>query len=561
MPRSRMHNLHTLKIGLFIVVMALIAVNGSAQDPSGPGLPTESTPEAVEAAVPWVVHPGGTEKTPANGPFEVHLMKLPSGPSMTAEPRTHEQGQFIQHGGQMTHELRTAPGKPAPEVPTPVDPEAEDTEDAQVSSGPNRLVANFDGIANSGWYPPDTVLAVGPTAVLEAVNSGFAVYSKTGSTLKSYTQFKDFFGHPSPWSSGAYMFDPRVIYSKEHAKFVMMVVGVDRTNQKSWMFWAISKTSDPTGSWCQWHTQSNFQSSRSGQWMDFPGMSADQWGIYFTGNFFTWANSYQGSVIWWYPPDPYFSCTGSPGGWITGNLTWPNNSQAFSLQPAIPYSTSADQSTYFVNSNSASGNQVLLWKLTGDHSKGIISKAPISINAYTAINSSVAQKGGTPIDGGDARVGNAIYSQQKVYTALGNNHNRNGDSSSYITVKLNVASNSTDWQYEIYSGVGNYYFYPAVTVLGGLSANPTIGTIFAFSSTTSYPGGSERLFVNGSTIEPAWGTGGQANYISGGGRNRWGDYSGAAYDWSSSPPTMWGAFEYSGTNNTWKTRIYGVTMQ
>lgn len=40
-------------------------------------------------------------------------------------------------------------------------------------------------------------------------------------------------------------------------------------------------------------------------------------------------------------------------------------------------------------------------------------------------------------------------------------------------------------------------------------------------------------------------------------RNRWGDYSGAVYDWTTGH--FWGAVEYAGTGNTWRTRIHART--
>src|SRR5215831_15241231 len=48
------------------------------------------------------------------------------------------------------------------------------------------------GFPNSGFIPPDTQGAAGPTQLVEIINGAFAVYSKTG-TLMSRTTLDSFF--------------------------------------------------------------------------------------------------------------------------------------------------------------------------------------------------------------------------------------------------------------------------------------------------------------------------------------------------------------------------------
>ena len=72
---------------------------------------------------------------------------------------------------------------------------------------------SFDGLANTGWIPPDTIHAVGPDHVVAATNSHFVVYSKLGVVKRGLTSFDSFFNSQKPAGWQGYFFDPRVIYT------------------------------------------------------------------------------------------------------------------------------------------------------------------------------------------------------------------------------------------------------------------------------------------------------------------------------------------------------------
>src|SRR5438094_5122672 len=47
-------------------------------------------------------------------------------------------------------------------------------------------MAGFTGVNNTGWTPPDSNIAVGPSYVIETVNESMAIYNKsTGALLSS----------------------------------------------------------------------------------------------------------------------------------------------------------------------------------------------------------------------------------------------------------------------------------------------------------------------------------------------------------------------------------------
>jgi hypothetical protein len=89
------------------------------------------------------------------------------------------------------------------------------------------------------WDPGEPVIAVGPTDVLETVNTVATVYSKTGTELAQH-DFSEFFG-PKEISCG----DPRALYIASVKRFAFSCTGFGTGPMR----FAISKTSDPAGEW------------------------------------------------------------------------------------------------------------------------------------------------------------------------------------------------------------------------------------------------------------------------------------------------------------------------
>ncbi|NJL27971.1 MAG: PKD domain-containing protein [Thermoanaerobaculia bacterium] len=420
------------------------------------------------------------------------------------------------------------------------------------------FVTSFDGQVSTGWIPPDTVLAVGPSHVIEAVNSGFAIYSKSGTLLQSYRTFSDFFAplQPSPWSG--YHFDPRIIFDPHHSRFVMLALARDVTNQNSYVFVGISGSSDPLSFWYIYRYQADW-GPHADSWLDYASLGADLWGLYFTGNYYKWNdNSSKYATIWASSPDVFYGGTGN--GTQFYDLHWPGlfGGKAYSLQVAHPNSQSYGE-TFFVNTKSSSGNDILLWKLTGDRANSpSLSKSSIGIKNYDAIGANNVDQPGTAtgLDGGDSRVMNAVYSQRRVYAVLATAPT--GSSGGWITARLNVDSNSKEWDTLLWSGDGYFYIYPAIAISGGTSTCARIGVMGSWThASTQHPSGLFKIYDTcNSTSGPF------ISFISGLGsyvaldsnnRNRWGDYSGAAYDWQTGH--LWGAVEYAGAGNTWRTRL------
>ena len=70
-------------------------------------------------------------------------------------------------------------------------------------------------------------------------------------------------------------------------------------------------------------------------WLDFPGLAGDQWGVYFTGNYYDVAgNTFQRSAIWSINPAVYQGGAGNGNKKV--NITWPSGAQAFAASHGDP---------------------------------------------------------------------------------------------------------------------------------------------------------------------------------------------------------------------------------
>jgi hypothetical protein len=99
--------------------------------------------------------------------------------------------------------------------------------------------------------PPDTQVAAGHGAVLEADNDTISIWSKTGA-LVAIADANLFFGVPSTFAFS----DPRVLYDAQSGQWFMSGFSFDAAND-SRTYLAVSATSDPTGIWNVYTVEDN----------------------------------------------------------------------------------------------------------------------------------------------------------------------------------------------------------------------------------------------------------------------------------------------------------------
>jgi hypothetical protein len=78
--------------------------------------------------------------------------------------------------------------------------------------------ALWPAISNTGWYPPDPDIAVGPNHVVAVVNSSIAFFTKSGTKQFQRTAL-DFF---SGMGAGTFIFDPKCFYDRVRGRYVIV---------------------------------------------------------------------------------------------------------------------------------------------------------------------------------------------------------------------------------------------------------------------------------------------------------------------------------------------------
>ena len=177
------------------------------QDPVGPQDPSKFIPVA-----------GSPEKVNVDPAVVIDMRRIPVTPDLTksdGRDRVHRQGQFEQSGPPPTRKWSRAPLAHS-EHDTPM-AEIEHPETKAVGPDATKAagdyIVGFNARGYTGWIPPDTQMAAGPEYLVEAVNSGFMVYSKTGTLTRAYTNFETFVNLPAPWNGFCY--DPRIMTDQQ----------------------------------------------------------------------------------------------------------------------------------------------------------------------------------------------------------------------------------------------------------------------------------------------------------------------------------------------------------
>ena len=107
---------------------------------------------------------------------------------------------------------------------------------------------SFDGIAKTGWIPPDNNLAVGPNHIGTIVNTSVAVYSKTGTLLSGPTNIPTIFAAIGGLCGNDYVVDPIMLYDRPADRWVIAGIGLDYVSSYGECV-AVSTTNDPTGAY------------------------------------------------------------------------------------------------------------------------------------------------------------------------------------------------------------------------------------------------------------------------------------------------------------------------
>ncbi len=268
-------------------------------------------------------------------------------------------------------------------------------------------LAAFQGIGQTPLSPPDPTLAVGPSHIVQTVNSAVAFYTKDGAvTFQAPLDSTGVPGFFETVGGREFVFDPKCTYDHLSGRFIIIALEVYGTTQ-SFIDIAISDDSDPNGVWHRYRTNSVIGATDGMTfWADFPSLAFDEEAVYVVSNLFGLNNPNFGGTIFRTFPKALLMA-GDPVTFI--DLREPF---AISLQAAEPFGTNA--APYFVSI--ASNTQIQLDALIDPLGTPTLQRTTVDVPAFAY------PTGLSPTPGGnlgtlDGRVMNATARDGSLFTA------------------------------------------------------------------------------------------------------------------------------------------------
>lgn len=424
---------------------------------------------------------------------------------------------------------------------------------------------SFQAVLSGGTnIPPDTHGGVDSNYAVCAVNGVLKIQNKTTHASVSSVSLDNFWG-ASLLGTGGGSFDPRVYFDPYGKRWILVAVSVvDNTFTNSKILIAVSKTSNPTGTWYKFAVDV----AAGGNWLDFPTVGFNKKWIAVSGNYFTAGGSSVNSAIWCFDKTTIYSGASAPYQNFTGITN-------FTICPAVTYD--ANLNSLFLlaifNRGASSGGQLILRKITGPVGSATLSgtianpsagSLPSGVNRWAqGPNTDFAPQLGSTnkVQTNDDRITNVCFRNNKLWTSHTVFFPSSSPSrSSIMWWQMDTAG--TPNQIGLIDGVNKFYAFPSLAVNAANDA--LIG--YSYFTSTTYPsaGYSYRLGTDplDSMRTPFIYRSGKKYYYQtfGGTKNRFGDYSATCVD-PSNDRDLWTAQEsvpsWSSTSiwDTWWAKV------
>jgi hypothetical protein len=455
----------------------------------------------------------------------------------------------------------------------------------------------YPNTSSFSWgLPPDTILSVSPTRVLELVNRRGRLFTESGKILAT-TNLNKLFGAVD--NSGRprrpRLFDPKVIYDRnsETPRFIAVALQASPADASpkarlSRIYVAISRTRNPdslTSGWCKYYIPARRAlGAGTDTWADYPGLGVGADSIVITTNQFSWQGDplIQRSVVRALPKTqleqnrngcpqmaaPYFW-----KGWT--DTSGKHHRLPLTMQPALhntsPPSTSGARKPVFLLNTTENSAKYSVWRVTN-----VGSGAPLLWGPLVATGSGVNVAPPTAPGGAQARIETGDARMLQV-VGLGDTITGVHDAACQFSggpleacvriLRFRLTGGST-WatlEQQTLNGGGDgwYYFYPSLAINNA----GVVVSAFDVSSNNDYLGSawgaktwnetvfSQEVFLTQGTCAL------DVGYDRDRGTYRAGDYSGAATD--PDGVRLWVAAERashaSGSDCAWQTRVAAIT--
>jgi len=396
------------------------------------------------------------------------------------------------------------------------------------------VVTGYSGANNTGFYPSNANLAVGPNYVVEAINETIAIYNKSTGSLVSSQTFPSFFSGFD--ANGPYgIFDPQVVYDETAGRFLLTAQDDDLGNGKAYVDFAISNSSDPTQGFSQ---KLQIEVDQGGLYWDDSGKlgwNADA--FVYTGNAYNTSNSFDHEDI--------IIINASN---LSDNVLHEAGDSC--LIPARMHGSSPGGPMWFAETSWDGGSSINVMKMTNVLSSSpSLSMSSLAVNSYTDLGSAV-QPGGT-ISTFDSRISDVEWDNNTLVAGF-NSAVGSDDATAWVEIGTGGSSPTVTQQGVIHPATGVNTYFPAI----GIDANGDLFMTYNQSSSSQYM----SMYVTGRVPSDAPNTMEAPVEVQAGNTTlspgRAGDYNGIALDPSSSN-SYWATAEYalSGAAASWGTWI------
>ncbi len=410
--------------------------------------------------------------------------------------------------------------------------------------------------AQSGFIPPDTMGAVGPSHIVELINGAYRVYDKSDGSVLASTSLNSFWDNSGAGYSGSYAFDPRIVYDPFSERF--FASSVDNARAANNFLLAVSNSSDPTDGWTGWRIDAD---SNDTHWADFDTLGFDADGVYIAANMFAITSGPSRTHVLAVPKADLVSDTPS----VANGTVWedidPNNT-GFSIQPVVDMDNTGTPARLLSAYNTPSG-YFKRSSITGDIYSPTLDTGGgfITVDAYSGPPD--ADQPGTKqnIDTNDSRMSsNIVLVNGSLWGVQSVTYNGR---SALRWFEIDEATNTLVQDGLIADSDMDFYY-------GSIAVNDfgVVAIGFTGSSETRYASSYIALGETDGGVtsfrDPMLLHAGVDDYqrLDSNNRNRWGDYSATVVD-PLDPWSFWTFQEFVSADNTWSTRItlvYGESV-
>lgn len=406
----------------------------------------------------------------------------------------------------------------------------------------------FPGITATGWSPPDPDVAVGPSHIVQVVNSSLAFFTKAGAVTFQQTAATFF----NPVRQTNFQFDPKVMYDRIAQRFVVVYLDLNTGAGISNVLFAISDDSDPNGPWFLYRFDVSEVIGGIDSWLDYPGFGYNKDGYVVCGNMFGFGGGqpFTSSKFVVIPKTPVL--TGAAA--ATTSFTDPV------LAPQAAETVDASKDTVFAAARNLNFTNVTrfyaLRNLGGVPTLNVVDRV---VTPAMPGNLNATSTSGQILDALEGRILTAIWRNNRLY--LSYPFDQGGGMvgtrwAEYDTGNWPTSGTVTELQAGNYTSATLHQFMPAIDV----NKHGDVSILFTQSSAAV----TANLAVAGRITSDAANTMGAATVlVNSVGNNynqfRWGDYFGVDVD-PVDDETFWGTAMVVRADNNWTTHIVSWTV-